>query len=442
MGKVEFGKEFGRKHFSTKSPDVIDVNNGSFGNIPDVILQLYCDHTIEQNRFIEKYLRYDQRKEYIAALKAIANVVNCDYKSLALVGNATIAVNTVLRSFPFEKGDKIVYASTTYGGCSKTIEFLQDKGLIEAIAVEIKLPASEDDIVDLFAAAIKEHLPRMCFFDTVSSKPALRFPFERLTQLCRQENVLSLIDGAHGIGLIDISLDTLKPDFLVSNVHKWLYVPRGCAFLYVDPKHFSKVHTIPISHSYLADDEVLPDHLEEYRLMDRFQFVGTENKSSIYSIPKAIKFREEVCGGEQNIKDYCNQLSENAAEKITKHVWPGMKVLKIDGAPTTALFNVQVPIEKYLPSDFNRSELADCLLYLEEQICFNQSTFVPFCVYYDKVYARLSCQVFNTVEDYVEVCSRIEVEMSKLFGSGKYKELASQKHSGALFHLIEKLDSL
>lgn len=442
MGKVDFGKEFGRKYFHTRSPDVIDVNNGSFGNVPDVILQLYCDHTMEQNRFIEKYLRYDQRKEYIDGLKAIAKVVNCDFKSLALVGNATTAVHTVLRSYPFKKGDKIVYASTTYGGCSKIIKYLEDKGFIEAIAVEIKLPTSQDDIVDLFAAAIKEHRPTMCFFDTVSSMPALRFPFERLTQLCHDENVLSMVDGAHGIGLLDISIDTLKPDFFVSNIHKWMYVPRGCAFLYVDRKHFSKVHTTPISHSYLCDDVVLPEHLEEYRLIDRFQFVGTENKASISTIPQAINFREEVCGGEKSIQNYCNKLSQDAAEEITKNVWPGMKVLKIDGAPSTALFNVQVPIEKYLPSDFNRSELADCLLYLAEQICRNQSTFVPLLVYYDKVYARFSCQVFNTVDDYVEVCSRIEDEMSKLFSSGKYKELTSQKHSGALFQLIEKFDNL
>ena len=56
MGKVEFGKEFGRKHFNTRSEDVIDVNNGSFGNVPEVILQLYSDHTMEQNKCIEKYL--------------------------------------------------------------------------------------------------------------------------------------------------------------------------------------------------------------------------------------------------------------------------------------------------------------------------------------------------------------------------------------------------
>lgn len=439
MAKTEFGKSFGREYFSKRSPEVIDVNNGSFGNIPDEILQLYCDHTVEQNKFIERYLRYDQRKEYIDALKAISDMVNCDFKSLAIVGNATVGINTILRSFPFKKGDKIVYPTTTYGGCTKTIQFLHDKDVVEAIPIVINLPITEDEVLTLFEKAIDEHKPAMCFFDTVSSKPALRMPFERLTQLCRDRGVLSLIDGAHGIGLVDIDLETLKPDFFVSNIHKWLYVPRGCAFLYVDPKHFSLVHTIPISHSYLPDGHILPDHLEANRLLDRFQFVGTENKASIYCIPKAIQFRKDVCGGEKNIQEYCNKLSDEAVLEITTKIWPGMDVLKIDGAPTTAMFNTQIPFEKYLPTDFDRRQLPNWVLHLEEQICKNQSTFVPFQVYEDRVYGRFSCQTFNSLDDFREVCAKIETELEKFFGSGKYKDLPQQKQSGALFQYLEDL---
>lgn len=42
----------------------------------------------------------------------INKVVNCDYRSLVFVDNASTAVNTILRSFPFDKGDKIVIQST------------------------------------------------------------------------------------------------------------------------------------------------------------------------------------------------------------------------------------------------------------------------------------------------------------------------------------------
>lgn len=38
-------------------------------------------------------------------------------------------------------------------------------------------------------------------------------PVDKLVALCKQEGVLSFIDGAHAMGQIPIDLKTLKPDF-------------------------------------------------------------------------------------------------------------------------------------------------------------------------------------------------------------------------------------
>ena len=57
------------------------------------------------------------------------------------------------------------------------------------------------------------------------------------------------------------------------------------------------------------------DHLN--RLVDRFFFVGTKIVSSIAVIPDAIRVRENECGGEQVIFDYCYGLTKQVATTIS-----------------------------------------------------------------------------------------------------------------------------
>ena len=61
---------------------------------------------------------------------------------------------------------------------------------------------------------------RAALLETVVSMPAVRFPFERVVEVCRELGVLSVVDGAHGVGQIALELGTLKPDFFTSNCHK------------------------------------------------------------------------------------------------------------------------------------------------------------------------------------------------------------------------------
>ena len=54
--------------------------------------------------------------------------------------NATTAVNTILRLYPFEKGDKIVMPTTVYESCGDTVKFLQKRIGVEPVLVEIDYP--------------------------------------------------------------------------------------------------------------------------------------------------------------------------------------------------------------------------------------------------------------------------------------------------------------
>ena len=151
--------------------------------------------------------------------------------------NATTGVNTVLRSLVFkekvnddEDGEAktrngIVYFSTTYGACQRTVEYICEiQSAARAVKIELDYPIGDDQLVEKFRDVLRREGGRVkvALLDTVVSMPGVRMPFERLVEICRQEGVLSLVDGAHGVGHVHLDLAKLDADFFVSNCHKYV----------------------------------------------------------------------------------------------------------------------------------------------------------------------------------------------------------------------------
>ena len=57
-------------------------------------------------------------------------------------------------------------------------------------------------------------------------------PVAELTTLAKSKGAMVLIDGAHAPGMVDIDVTTIGADAYTGNCHKWLFAPKGTAFLY------------------------------------------------------------------------------------------------------------------------------------------------------------------------------------------------------------------
>jgi selenocysteine lyase/cysteine desulfurase len=152
-------------------------------------------------------------------------LLNTPSSTLVFIPNATTAINIVLRNLVFQPGDHILYFATIYGACEKTIEYITETTPASSVKITYTYPIEDDELIAEFTRKVREveasgGRVKIAIFDTVVSMPGVRVPFERLTRACKEAGVLSCIDGAHGVGHVDLDLGELDPDFFVSNCHK------------------------------------------------------------------------------------------------------------------------------------------------------------------------------------------------------------------------------
>lgn len=173
----------------------------------------------------DPFIRHIQPQLIDESRRAVASLLNVPTNECVFVKNASTGINTVLRNLVFKQDDVVVYFDTVYGAVEKTLVSLVETTPLQLRKVQYQLPISHDELVRRFLEVVAKAKAdglkvRVAVFDTIVSMPGVRFPFERLIEACRAEGILSVVDGAHGIGQIPLDLGALQPDFLTTNLHK------------------------------------------------------------------------------------------------------------------------------------------------------------------------------------------------------------------------------
>lgn len=279
-------------------------------------------------------MRYQYLDLLDKARERISRVLNVPVDECVFVPNATTGINTVLRNLTFKDKDVVIYFDTIYAAIEKTLKSIKEtnpqltlRKVGHGQDFGYSLPCTHPDILNAFSQTISRILyegytPKVAIFDTIVSKPGVRFPFERLTKMCKEYGILSVVDGAHGVGHIPLNLSQLDADFFTSNCHKWLYTPRGCAVLHVPKRnqHFIRT-TFPTSHGYEPIDgdkmyNPLPPS-EKTGFVKLFEWVATNDSSPYYCVPAALNFRQNLCpGGEEGIYNYIRHVAQRGADLL------------------------------------------------------------------------------------------------------------------------------
>ncbi|GAB7337034.1 hypothetical protein MBLNU457_g2446t1 [Dothideomycetes sp. NU457] len=409
-----------RKQFLL-APDYLNVNHGSYGCSPRSLIKLKQDYQFSGETRPDLYLR----SEFPTALKesrqALADYVHAPVSACVFVPNTTTGVNTILRSLVFQPKDVIIHYGTIYDACEATVLYLEETTPVQAHRIPLTYPVSDDSICDAMLAAIQDVkakglVPRIAVFDTISASPGVRVPFERLTKLCKEHSVLSLVDGAHSVGMLRLNMSELDPDFFVSNCHKWLYVPRSCAFLYVPQRNQALIRSsLPTSFSFVPRREGQAPPFLDDAFAKLFEGPGTTDSSSFLTVKAAIEWRRHVTWegrkGEEAVLDYCVAQAEEASAMLARRF--GTEVLA--NGSDIFMKNVRLPLDWQTVAGGDQAKAKEVGIWIAKTILYEYNSFMTVNVHAQNWWFRMSAQIYLTMQDWekaadimAEVCERVK----------------------------------
>lgn len=288
--------------------DVAFLNHGSFGACPRPVFDVYQNWQRELECEPVDFLGRRTRDLLGDARARLADFVGAQADDLVFVPNATYGMNIVAHSLALQPGDEVLTTDHEYGAINKTWRFVCERQGAKYINQPISVPVAdpEEMVAQLWAGVSAR--TKVISVSHITSPTALRFPVERICRRARAEGLLTVIDGAHAPGQVDLDMAAIGADFYTGNCHKWLMGAKGSAFLYARPECQKLLSPLVVSHGWANERS------DNSPFQDYFTWVGTIDPAAYLTVPAAIDFQQEHDWSA--VREACHQLGLETRRRI------------------------------------------------------------------------------------------------------------------------------
>ena len=294
-------------------PTVTYLNHGSFGASPRALLDVQKGWRDKLESQPVRFLTRELEDLLDWARSEIGAHVGAEAEDMVLLTNATTAINTVVRSLHFERGDEILTTDHAYNATLNAVRFGAAKDGARVVLANVPFPITGPD--EAFEAIMASVTPRtkLAVIDHITSATSLILPIERLVPELAGRGVDVLVDGAHGPGMLRLQLNELGAAYYAGNGHKWTCAPKGSAFLHVRRDRQALIKPLVISHG--AND----NRGDRSRFRLEFDWQGTNDPTAWMTWPAAIDGLAEILpGGWASLISFNHRLAVAAAEMLAE----------------------------------------------------------------------------------------------------------------------------
>ena len=164
----------------------------------------------------------------------IAQGFGADPFEIVMSFNTTDGMSKIMNGLQFNAGDEIISTNMEHPGGNSPMGITADRRGV--VIKRINLPTndaySDAAVLQRFQALLTNNTKAIVF----SSPPFLtgiRLPEKLLCQWAASQGLISVIDGAHGPGMLNLNMHDIGCDYYAGAGHKWQCGPGQTGILYV-----------------------------------------------------------------------------------------------------------------------------------------------------------------------------------------------------------------
>ena len=229
--------------------------------------------------------------------RSVASFLHVTPEEIVLTRNTSESNNIVSSGLDLKAGDSVIVFADNHP--SNNDAWRQKAARFGYTVTTISQPnphPGPEYYVDAVTKAITQQT-RVIAFTHHTSTVGDVLPARELCRVAREHGVMTLVDGACTMGMLDLDLSDIQPDFYTGSSHKWPCGPKEVGVLYINKGVQGRIHPSIIS--------AYPGAIGIARTMEA---MGQRDEPAIIGFGEALNFQTRI--GRKAIEERSRSLGQ------------------------------------------------------------------------------------------------------------------------------------
>ncbi|MBE3071870.1 MAG: aminotransferase class V-fold PLP-dependent enzyme [Acidobacteria bacterium] len=267
-------------------PDLAVINAANLCPASAPVVQALVDATRDVDRDPSPANRVKMSEGKETTRRLLAEFLRVTPEEIVITRNTSEANNLVSSGLDLKAGDEVVIFGDNHPSLHAAWRDKAQRFGYTVRAVEQVNPhPGAEYYLDAFARQMTPRTKVVAFSHLTNTVGDL-LPAKELCRLARERGAMSVVDGAQTLGLLDVNLSDMQPDFYSGSAHKWPCGAREAGVLFAS----ARVH-----------DRIWPSIISLYAgavgISKKLEGLGQRDEAAIIAFGEALRFQTKVGRG-------------------------------------------------------------------------------------------------------------------------------------------------